>query len=377
MKGSKGSRGWTVLSVVLVVLAGILAPLCVVSVWTKAELLNTDRYVASVAPLATDPKVQDQVVARVSAAVSESVDVTSFVRANLPFPALVGPISAQVDQLIERVVREVVESDQFATLWKDVNRFAHTQISALLRGDETKLLVAGRFILDLTPMVEQVRVRLANLGIALFDNVPINKAASQFELFNVETIGKVQQAVDLLERFVVALVIITLVVAAGSVLAARDRRSGARRLAIAILLGGVALAVLLSVGRSLYIDAVSTSTIQSEGRAFEVITRDLRRSARVMFVVGVVGWLAFWPRLDIANRLRSLGNGSFGQFVHQYRNPLRIIGGLLAAFFMIRSDRIGIGDLLVIALIYAAYLAAIELISRSRTTITTTTTAAT
>ena len=363
------SKGWTVLSIVLVVLVGILVPLSVVAVWTKAELLDTDRYVASVAPLATDPKVQEKVIAVVSDAVSQSVDVQSFVRANLPFPALVGPISAQVDQLIERVVRQVVESDQFATLWKEINRAAHTQISALLRGDETNLIVAGRLILDLTPMVEQARIRLVNLGIAVFDNVPINKAASQFELFNVETIGQVQDAVDLLERFVVALVIVTLVFAAGSVFAARDRRRGARRLAIAIVLGGVALAVLLTIGRKLYIDAVSTATIQSEGRAFEVITRDLRRSARVMFVVGVLGWLAFWPRLDVANRLRGLGKGSFGGFVYQYRNPLRIAGGLIAAFFMIRSDRIGIGDLIVIALIYAAFLGAVEIIARARTTV--------
>ena len=101
----KRSKGWTVLSVVLVVLVGVLVPLSVVAVWTKAELLDTDRYVASVAPLATDPKVQEQVIARVSEAVSKSVDMQKLRADEPPVPALVGPITAQVDQLIERVVR--------------------------------------------------------------------------------------------------------------------------------------------------------------------------------------------------------------------------------------------------------------------------------
>ena len=363
----KRSKGRTALSVVLVVLVGVLAPLTVIAVWTKAELLDTNRYVASVAPLATDPEVQEQVIARLSDAISQSVDIKSFVSANLPFPALAGPIFAQIDQLIERVVTRVVESEQFATLWKDVNRAAHKQISALLRGDETNLIVAGRLILDLTPMVEQVRLQLANLGVTLFENVPINQAAVRLELFNVDKLHQVQDVVDILQKSAVALVIITLVFAAGSVFAAPDRRRGASRLAVAIAIGGIGLAIALTIGRSLYIDAVSTELHQSQGRAFEVITRDLRRSARVMFLVGVLAWLAFWPRLGIARGLRGLGDDSFGRFIYQHRNPLRVAGGLIAVFFMFRSDRLGIGDLVVIALIYAAFLGAIAIVSRSRT----------
>lgn len=47
------STWWrTALSIVLIVVACALAPLSVFSVWVKGEVTNTERYVATVAPLA-------------------------------------------------------------------------------------------------------------------------------------------------------------------------------------------------------------------------------------------------------------------------------------------------------------------------------------
>lgn len=46
-------------SAVLIVLTCLLVPITLITVWVHDIALHTDRYVSTVAPLATDPAVQD------------------------------------------------------------------------------------------------------------------------------------------------------------------------------------------------------------------------------------------------------------------------------------------------------------------------------
>ena len=74
----------------LIVIGCILAPLSVVAVWAKNQVTNTDRYVATVAPLADDPAIQNAVADRVTAEIFSYLDV-------------VGITNQAVDALAERV----------------------------------------------------------------------------------------------------------------------------------------------------------------------------------------------------------------------------------------------------------------------------------
>jgi hypothetical protein len=59
----------------LIVLGCVLAPLSVVAVWTRNQVTNTDRYVATVAPLASDPAIQQAIADQVTAQVLTCLDV--------------------------------------------------------------------------------------------------------------------------------------------------------------------------------------------------------------------------------------------------------------------------------------------------------------
>ena len=69
------SGWWAAASAVLIVVACVLAPLSVASVWASSVLSNTDRYVETVAPMADDPAVQDALAAKVTSAVFENLDL--------------------------------------------------------------------------------------------------------------------------------------------------------------------------------------------------------------------------------------------------------------------------------------------------------------
>ena len=75
--GAKPKGHWirTFWSTVLIVVAVVLAPLSVVSVWARGEVTDTDRFVATVAPLAQDPAIQDAVATRITTEIFQYIDI--------------------------------------------------------------------------------------------------------------------------------------------------------------------------------------------------------------------------------------------------------------------------------------------------------------
>ena len=72
-------RGWTVLAAVLIVLGCLMAPLAVVSGWAKSTLTDTDTFVATYAPLANNPEVQDFVVNQAAEAIDQNVNIDQYI----------------------------------------------------------------------------------------------------------------------------------------------------------------------------------------------------------------------------------------------------------------------------------------------------------
>ena len=113
-----GRRGWwrPVVAGLLVAIAALLAPLSVLSTWASGQIQDTDRYLATVAPLASDPDVQAAVVARVEEVIYSYLDLDAAVdevvealegqglppRAAATLGALAGPLDDRHPQLRPR-----------------------------------------------------------------------------------------------------------------------------------------------------------------------------------------------------------------------------------------------------------------------------------
>jgi len=65
-EAKKPGRGRGITAMVCIVVASLLLPLAGITVWVRNLVLNTDRYVSTVKPLATDPAVQQAVAVRIS-----------------------------------------------------------------------------------------------------------------------------------------------------------------------------------------------------------------------------------------------------------------------------------------------------------------------
>ena len=124
----------------------ILAPLSVVAVWTKNLVTDTDRYMATVAPLADDPAIQNAVADKITVQIFTHLDVVGITNqavdalAERGLPPLVAtqlharsePLVSAVESFVRTEVGKVVASDAFSDAWLTANRLAHSALVAAL-----------------------------------------------------------------------------------------------------------------------------------------------------------------------------------------------------------------------------------------------------
>src|SRR6266508_2825395 len=147
--GRPARQRWrTMIAVLLIVVACVLAPLSVVAVWTKNFVSDTDRYVQTVAPLASDPDIQNSITNRITTEIFKYVDVQALTveaadaldrqgapRAADGLRALAGPIANGVQSFTRTQVANIVASDTFAQAWVQANQVAHEQLVSAMTGE--------------------------------------------------------------------------------------------------------------------------------------------------------------------------------------------------------------------------------------------------
>jgi Phosphoglucomutase len=115
--------------------------------------------VATVAPLADDPAVQQAIATRLTDEVFAALNVQEVISDTLAAigeraTLLAGPLTNALHGFVQEQVLKVVESDAFETFWVEANRFVHTQVLAIMRGEsDTVSLAEGKVLLNLVPLV--------------------------------------------------------------------------------------------------------------------------------------------------------------------------------------------------------------------------------
>ncbi len=164
----------------LLLLALLLAPLAVVAAWVQDTVSDTDRYVETVAPLASEPPVQEVVINRLTDRVVANVDVKAVTdsltrvlqdagappRVMAGAESLEGPLRNAVRTVVDRTVTRVITSDVFQQVWEGANRRSHAAVVNMLTGErEGAVHAEGDTVqLDVGAVVEEVRERLVDAG---------------------------------------------------------------------------------------------------------------------------------------------------------------------------------------------------------------------
>lgn len=306
-------------AVALLVVGSILLPISVLTVWTRNQLLDTDRYVETVAPLAKDPAIQSAMTARISSKVEELLDVKSLAEDALPERAafLAAPIAAGANNLIDSATKRVVESERFDAAWVKANEVGHDALVAALTGRDGKVVSTkdGKVVVKLGAVVKEVLDRVDDqFGIDVASKVPADKLDVDFVIVDSSQLADVQVAVRWLDRLAWLSVILAVGLFAASVAVAPDRRKGLLRVGFGIAVGMLLLYLGLTLGRDLYLTNLPSGVESPDAAAavFDTLTRFAFQAVRTIFALGVVllagAWVAgpssaaravrgFWDRM--------------------------------------------------------------------------------
>ncbi|MGA9162263.1 MAG: hypothetical protein WB297_15550 [Actinomycetota bacterium] len=388
-KPQKRRRLRRILTPILVALSIIVFTVTVPAAWGARTVLNTDRYVATVAPLADDPAVQASIATRLTDQVFSALNVEGTLSEALGAlgeraTVLAGPLTNAIKGFVQDQVLKVVESDAFKTFWVQANTFVHEQVLAILRGEggDTVTVAEGKVLLNLLPLVnlalgsiQQVASDLVGRDVTLpqitADEIP-SQAISQLEqalgvdlpedygqivVYDSEDLAALQQALYTFERLLVLLLILIPILVAASLWVSTRRRRTLIQLATGAAVGLVVIRRIAIILRGDLFDRVDTDKFPSVRVLTNTLMDSLFRytaillaivllTALIALVTGPYPWaetLRAWVR-DGAHGIASAFSGERlpdtgrVRWIRDHRDALMLGGAIFAVALLLLFD---------------------------------------
>jgi hypothetical protein len=383
----------------LIVVACLLAPLSVVSVWASQQISDTDRYVQTVAPLAQNPEVQSAITDEITNQIFTYIDVAALIRQALDalnnqglspevssqLQGLSIPLTSAVENFTRDQVAKIVASPQFATAWDAANRAAHEQLVALLSGEQGGAISAQNdsVTINLGPFIAQAKEQLVAQGFSAARNIP--EVDKSFTMVQSGDVTKLQRGYRLLNDLGAWLPWIALALFGIGVYVAKSHRRAIIAGGLGVAASMLVLGAAITIARALYLNAVPADALPPDTAAavFDTLVRFLRQALRatgIAFLLLAAGAF-FTGGSETAERTRAvlrsgigtlrggaesagLQTGRFGAWVYAHKRALRIgvvVLGMLALTFWPNAT---VGDVIFTAVIVLLAVGVIEFLGR-------------
>lgn len=326
---------------VVLIVAALLLPLALTAFWAQRTITDTERYVATVAPLAQDPTIKEAVGTKVSTVLIDQLNAQQRIQELLvDYPklsALSVPIASGVNSLVQRTVTEVLDSDQFANVWVTINRQAQQAIVNALEGktDGAVTVTNGQVVLDTGELITLVKQALVDRGLSFAANIPVPPVADrQIVLLQSQELQRAQTFYQLGQPVAQWLIYVVLLMFVGAILLSRNRPKTTIAVGVAIILGMLVIRLGMVWGQNeVSLSLQNTPFALAERAFFIILTSFLLDAVRAGFVLGlilvIIGW--FLSKGAAATAVRgALSGGLGGAGGRAAHGPLAPIGSFFA-----------------------------------------------
>ncbi|MDH6680549.1 hypothetical protein M2284_004778 [Rhodococcus sp. LBL1] len=309
--GPRHTMRWIAVTILLVLVAA-LSIVSVTSRFMRSQILDTDRYVTTVAPLGEDPAIQAEISDQITNEIFDRVDVEALTtealtaltnasnlaenapRVNQILGGLGPVLAGQAKSFIHDTVTTFVQSQQFEDLWIQANRSAHNALVSVVTGNygpsSVQVDQSGTVSISLATIIDNVRTELTDRGFTFAEKIPT--VDKQFVLFQSPDLVKAQRAVNALDKVSAVLPWLTIACAAAAVaVAPRGRRLQTLSLAgLSIAVGMLILAIGILVGRAIYLNEVPPDVLTPDAATavIDTILVPMRTTLRAVAVFGLV-----------------------------------------------------------------------------------------
>ena len=290
---SKPKSGRTISALVMVVIAGLLFPLAVLGFWANHAVLDEDRYLAAVAPLATDPAVQDAVAATLKARVAKTVDFEKLASQVLPegLAGLGAGLSGVAQQLADSAITSFVRSDAFVTAWAKINVQAHQSLMNSLRGDQSGAISTSgdQVILDTSVVVQEAWKQLS-ASVPVLSNLPVPTGlGEQIVLLDASEVSRARAATTVLDAVGSWLLVVVIVAFLAAIALAVRRGLVLAVLGVVLIVDAGILVLVVSAAQADITRKLAETTWVSFGGAYwQAISGGLATATALTAIIGVV-----------------------------------------------------------------------------------------
>jgi hypothetical protein len=388
---------------VLVVLASLLIPIAVIAGWAIRTVTDTDQYVATMAPLATNPVIVQHLATRSTDLLFSTHTVQNQIESVLPERAkpIVGPITNEVKSYTEDLALRVFESPRFSQLWDLLNRHSHRAVVNILTGKYSavgqRLQQGGQIVLNLTPELNQLIDRADARGVTVFDPLRTvleqNNQALTFTVVSRQQVSQFSGVFNLILKLRWVIPVVALVIGILAIVIAVQRRKTLLRVSVGVALFSLVLLGVLTYGRTVFLSRAGAHVDPNVVAAtWDTLLRFLKTSLRwTVLAAAVAAFLAwvFGParyavsiRSGFAKGGRWLGaqagalTGRAGEaaaesdrvrrtggWILDHLNLLRVAGVAVAALVLLFGGNLTGWGLLVIVIVLAVYLGLLQLVA--------------
>ncbi len=385
--GSRGRQRWRAwVSAVCIVVATILVPASIVTAWARVQLVDEDSFVATIAPLASDPAVQGMIVDQTMDAITAQVDFAQLTSSAIDGIATLGlppaavsaltllkqPAADGLESLVDRAVTRVVTSDSFAGVWATATRAAHRALTTTATSDGGGLVVRtdDGVGIQLGAIVERVKQNLADQGVGIASLIP--------RIDRVVILGDGQNLALIRMSYAIAtavgywLPLLALGLFLIGIVVARRRSTALRGSGVGLLVGGGSLAVGIATGAAL-MSTVATQTgldATALGVIYAQASAGAAHTATVIAVIGAVvialAWVNGRSRGALAVRTgvgsinsglrralasRGVDTGSFGRWMYAQRTLVRAALVVLSIVWLLALRPLTVGDIVLVLVV--------------------------
>jgi hypothetical protein len=385
IKESKPFSWRNLVAWILVVIAFIMAIGAVPATWAHDYLLDTERFVDTVAPLIKEEEIARAISERAADILVEELDVEDRLKRALPeeIDFIAGPVSNGVQSLAQRSAEFILTSEQFYWVWERLLRASHATAIAAVRGEAAlKLTEEGDIVLDLGELLRNTKERLVEEGLTFLERVPVPEDTGTVVLFTAEELGVARGGVHFLDILNWVLPALALLLFAAAVIISTDRRRFLMASGICIALAMAISLIALNYSKNYLLGQVEAETnLVAAQLVWTRVFHNLVSVQAGILALGVVvaagaalagpyRW-AIWMRTGTAHifedwrdrRRRGVKEpGPVGKFLEAHKMAFRVGGLALAVIVLLLLPKVTAGAVIGAAVALVIYLAAIELL---------------
>ena len=289
-----GDHIWLVRS--MLGLAAVLSVLGIFAVWANRQLLDTGYWTETNTKLLENGAIQNELSSYLTDQIYANVNVAGEIRAGLPseLKPLAGPAAGGLRSVVEKGIVLALQQPRVQELWKSANEVTHRQFVNLIENKSSVIRTpgGGAVYLDLRPIVSELATRLGAPA-STAEKIPTNVA--QIKIVSSKSLETAQAGVRVLRSLALILPLLVLLLFAGAIGLARERRARTL-LNVGMVCIGAALVTLVArtiIGNQVVNTLASTEAVRpAASAAWSIGTSVLVDVAGALIFIGVLVVLA-------------------------------------------------------------------------------------